>query len=430
MTRTSVELTDVFLRALEPPASGRLEVFDSKVTGLSVRVTTAGQKTFSLLLTIRGRRTRMTLGRFPILPLKEARQQALEHTRSLLRGEDPAAAQLKKKRTGLTVAALIDDFLALHVREKLRPTTATQYAYRLNAYVREEMGDHLAAEVTKRELIALGDSLAEDGKREKKAAGRGSKGGYRNGSNARLADAVIEIVSSMYNWAIKRDLLDTNPAYRVAKYSESARRDRVLADGEFPKLWSALTADNVGAVNALALKLMLATGQRRGEVIGARITELDLKSDVPTWTIHRDRTKNGLTHVVPLAPLAASLWREALATTANQHVVFAASRLEPVNHAHPGSITHAMRRLRQREGLPDLWAHDLRRTVRTRMAALRIPHEISARVLNHVDEFERGIHDEAYNRYDYLDEKRRALRLWELRLRGLIGGRKSRRLQW
>ena len=63
------------------------------------------------------------------------------------------------------------------------------------------------------------------------------------------------------------------------------------------------------------------------------------------------------------------------------------------------AVTHAMQIVRESQGLNDLTVHDLRRTERTRMAELRIPKEISARVLNRIDGFERGVHDESYNRY-------------------------------
>jgi len=84
-----------------------------------------------------------------------------------------------------------------------------------------------------------------------------------------------------------------------------------------------------------------------------------------------------------------------------------------------------MRPLRAVRGLEDLRLHELRRTVRTRTAALRIPREISARVLNHVDEYERGVHDESYNRCDYLDEKLDALVRWEAELQLLLEGNGS-----
>ena len=87
------------------------------------------------------------------------------------------------------------------------------------------------------------------------------------------------------------------------------------------------------------------------------------------------------------------------------------------------AVTHAMRIVRESEGLNNLTVHDPRRTVGTRMAELRIPKEISARVLNRIDGFERGVHDESYNRYDYFAEKLNAIRRWETELEVLLSGK-------
>ena len=95
------------------------------------------------------------------------------------------------------MARLIDEFLSRHVQVKLKEDTAEQYTYRLKAYVEPEIGDLLACEVTKRDIIALGDEIAEDGKRDKQTSGRGSKGGYREGGVVRMASlCALPIASS------------------------------------------------------------------------------------------------------------------------------------------------------------------------------------------------------------------------------------------
>lgn len=339
-----------------------------------------------------------------------------------LEGRDPQRERRTPERKPLNVSQLIDEYLKRHVHAKLRPSSVAQYEYRLNAFVRPELGDMGATEVRKRDIIELADSIAEEGKREKRRSGRGSKGGSREGGAPRLADGIVEIVSSMYSWAQKRDMLESNPAFRVAKYSERPRRDRVLTDGEFPIFWMGVVHPKVGEPLPTILRLLLVTGQRRGEIAGARIDELDLDARKPSWTIGAGRTKNGLAHTLPLGPMALKLWRAAIEDFADKEFVFPASRAGVSSHIHPGSITHAMREIRTTCGLDDVRVHDLRRTVRTRMAALRIPREISARLLNHADEYERGVHDESYNRHDYFDEKLDAMEQWEAELALLLKG--------
>lgn len=337
-------------------------------------------------------------------------------------GRDPYQERLEPEQEALTVAGLIDEFLTRHVRRKLAAETLKQYEYRLKAFVEPEIGTMDAAEVRKRDIIELADAIAEDGKRVRKPSGRGSKGGDREGGAPRLADAIVEIVCSMYSWALKRDLLEYNPAFRVAKYAERTRRHRVLKNPEVPKFWSGAEHPKVGTELTSILRLLLVTGQRRGEVAGARVDELRLDGNDPNWTIGGERTKNRLTHTVPLGPLGVSLWQDAMKAFAGKVYVFPSSRSAASEHVHPGAVTRAMRTIREAHGLDDLTVHDLRRTVRTRMAELRVPKEISARVLNHVDEFERGVHDESYNRYDYFSEKLDAVVKWEAELKLLLAG--------
>ena len=116
------------------------------------------------------------------------------------------------------------------------------------------------------------------------------------------------------NWAVDEDRAKFNPACRLKKVGEEQRRERVLTPEELKRVWHELAEPLVvlpsGGLNEtdleaakrvrLALKLLIITGQRRGEVIGMRKAELDLADK--WWTIPGERTKNGLPHRVPLTP--------------------------------------------------------------------------------------------------------------------------------
>jgi len=396
------------------------------VKGLGLQVSPSGSRHWVFRYEFGDRRAGgkqrfMSIGDASMIPLGKAVERAEElFAQVKVEGRDPAKERVAEAGNVTTVSELIQEFLDKHVQRKLRPTTAAQYEYRLKAFVEPEIG-HLAAEaVRKRDIIELADSVAEDGKTEKKSSGRGGKGGDREGGAPRLADGVVEIISSMYGWAQKRDMLEHNPAFRIAKYSERPRRDRVLSNEEFPKFWAGVKTPEVGDKLAMILQLLLLTGQRRGEVAGSLVSEFDLDCEQPTWTIDASRTKNGLKHTLPLSPWAASLWRDARSKFADDVYMFPASRAGVSQHVHFGAVTKAMRWVRESVDLPELIVHDLRRTVRTRMAELGIPREISARLLNHVDEYERGVHDESYNRYEYFREKHEAMGRWEDLLKTLL----------
>ena len=141
----------------------------------------------------------------------------------------------------------------------------------------------------------------------------------------------------------------------------------------------------------------------------ADISELHLTNSQPTWQLPAQRTKNGLPHLVPLVPLTAKLFVAAVGNRKTGPVF-------PSDVAKDGvlgeyTLRQAVARLFENERLtcPAFTPKDLRTTVKTGMAALRIPREIRDAVQNHKPQ---GIGDRAYNFHDYADEKREALQTW------------------
>ena len=132
-----------------------------------------------------------------------------------------------------------------------------------------------------------------------------------------MAGKVYADVRAMLNWAVKRGLLDTNPANGMEEGDGSKARTRWLSEEEIAALWPALSM--LKAPVAMALKLALATGQRIGEVCGMVEDELDLAKAV--WTIPAERSKNGEAHTVPLSAMALELIAEACGTAINGRLI-------------------------------------------------------------------------------------------------------------
>lgn len=143
-------------------------------------------------------------------------------------------------------------------------------------------------------------------------------------------------------------------------------------------------------------QICLLTGQRVGEVISMRWSDID--GDV--WTI--PSTKNGRSHRVPLSPQA--LQRLADVPRRGEYV-FASSK-RPTGHLR------GYRRVFQRAcglaGIADACVHDLRRTAASHMASLGVNRSILGQILNHADRSVTSV----YDRYSYDAEKRAALELW------------------
>lgn len=149
-------------------------------------------------------------------------------------------------------------------------------------------GRRKAKDISRRDVIALLDKIVDRG-------------------SPIAANRTLALVRRMFGWALSRDIIPANPCAALRAPGKENRRDRVLRADEIARLWHALD-DNAIPISApirLALKLQLATGQRKGETVGAEWREFNLAEAI--WTIPGEKAKNGMPHRVPLSPLARAI---------------------------------------------------------------------------------------------------------------------------
>jgi integrase len=209
----------------------------------------------------------------------------------------------------------------------------------------------------------------------------------------------------LFRWCADRDLLAVSPCTKVKKPAKHNSRARVLTDKELSAVWAA--ASDEGHPFGTMTKLLILTCQRRGEVTQMRWDQLDL--DRQTWTIPAELSKNGHAHVLPLTDHAKALIEKVPRTA---EVVFPArGNSENVF----SGFTRAKTRLDKSSKIAGWTLHDLRRTGATHMASLGIAPHVIERILNHISGTFGGVAG-VYNRFQYLDEMRAALTLWERHL--------------
>jgi integrase len=209
------------------------------------------------------------------------------------------------------------------------------------------------------------------------------------------ARTMFEALRPFFKWCVERDIIPTSPIADMKAPPLQKSRDRVLTDDELRDLWNA-TVDF--RIYGDFYRLLLLTGQRREEVGGMRWSELDLNEGL--WTIPGERTKNGKAHVVHLSPLAVSILR---GLDASRDTVFRISG----NYSRGKALLDA----RMSASTKPWRVHDLRRTAASGMARLGCQPHIVERVLNHVSGAQGGLVG-VYQRYEYLDERQRALHSW------------------
>jgi integrase len=410
------KLTDAYLRGLDPPVSGRVEIRDTACPGLSFRLTAKGAASWSFrYIDPETRRdARFTLGQYPKLTLGRARVQAHKLQARVVEGERPAAEKREAHTSAAskTVEALAERYMQEHARRHKRSHAVD--ARNLKLHVLPAWRTRSYGSIKRADAIELLEGLVADGK-------------------LTLVNRVQALLSKIFNFAIDKELLAVNPVFRLKRLSKENADDRHLGDAEIRLFWRAVVEPPVSEPSGQALRLSLLTGARIGEVAGICRDELSDVEDVSAalWVIRRERTKNGLPHVVPLAPMAHAIIVDRLAKIGGHRFLFPARGREDAA-IKSGTLSNAMLRFGDELSGDDeavrMWgadppsAHDLRRTFATRMARLGIPKEIRDRLLNHAPD-KRDTERRNYNQYDFVSEKRAALVAWDGALAAILAQR-------
>ncbi len=400
----ATKLTDLRIRSLKPKST-RYEVWDPAAPGFGVRVTPRGIKSFVYLYRFEGLAKRMTIGRYPKLSLSTARiQYAIAKAALDDKGIDPGKGLVEGRaasRLAPTVSQLVDEYMEKWAKPRKRSWKEDRRL--LDHDVIPTLGRKKAATVTRRDIRLLLDNITERGALV-------------------VANRVLAVVRKMFRFAVSRDIVPSNPCEAIEAPAKETSRDRVLSEQELKTLWKRLESKKLKMTEParMVLRMMLVTGQRKGEIINARWDEFDLKSG--WWTIPADKAKNGLPHRVPLSPLVLTLLRQIRKLSANSEFLFPSTRgNKPIRD---DAISKAVRRDEVELKIAHFTPHDLRRTAASHMASDSVPRLVISKILNHVDSGVTAV----YDRHSYDTEKRKALNAWARRLESITSGKKAQKV--
>ena len=416
---------DLTVKALEnlKPGMARREVPDGHTRGLFYVLQPTGAASWAYRYRFAGKTKKLTLGPYPALDLKASRQMASEAAQTLARGDDPAAAKQVAKVTARAAAAperdlveaIAASFVERYAKKQTREKSWRETERILTREVVEAWRGRRLSAIKRPDVHELLDKIVDRG-------------------TPIAANRTLAALRRMCSWAVERGLVETSPCEKVRAPAAETSRDRVLADDEIRAAWAAF--EGAGWPFGPLAQLLLLTGQRLREVGEARWQEVDL--DAKTWTIPKERAKNGVAHEVPLSEAALRILRalprvEAgprpagfIFTTNGKTAVSGFSRAKAgFDKATLGGMRKAAL---ERGDDPDAfeppaqWTlHDLRRTAASGMAGLGIaPHVVEA-ALNHKSGSIKGV-AAVYNRYSYGAEKRAALDAWGRYLDALVSG--------
>ncbi|MDA1315120.1 MAG: tyrosine-type recombinase/integrase [Acidobacteria bacterium] len=385
-----MRLTEKTIKALEPPERGNRISYDDEVSGFGVRVTTGGHRAFILNYRTEGRERRLTIGSWPAWSATGARRRAKDLRVLIDQGEDPLAEK-QERRAAPTVAHIAAEYLARHASRKKTGNADRLY---LERDVLPGWGNLKAKDIRRRDVIRLVET---------KAHATPIAGNY-----------LLSVIRTLFDWAVERELVEANPCWGVKPPAKKSSRDRVLSEDEIRTVWGKLDDAAMGPESRLAVRFMLATGQRSGEACGLTWDELDAARE--WWTIPKERSKNGLAHRVPLTALARELLKQG---AKGSRFVFQSSRGPKALTV--GGLSNAVKWNLDHFDVVHFTPHDLRRSVASHLASLGVERLVIGKILNHT---EKGV-TSVYDRHGYDQEKRRALMKWDRRLREIVGGTES-----
>jgi integrase len=363
--------TELFVRTLKPKAAAYV-VWDLHQRGLAIRVQPTGAKAWKVIYSRHGRPRWLHIGDANAIGLADARTLAAEAMLAVARGQDPAAE--KKAERG---AGTFADLAAKYVEHwaKKHNKSWRQGETLVSRYVTPRWGKLQASTITRSDVKALMARIEAP----------------------ILANQTLAAVSAIFTWAVREEILPANPCKLVPR-NATRSRERVLSDSEIPMFWAAF--DYAGLVASTALKMILVTGQRPGEVAHMRREHIKdgwwEMPGQPVPSLGWPGTKNAQAHRVWLSAPAQALIAQLAEEDAANGFVFAGAR---------GGFIHdlaaTMREVCKKLGVERATPHDLRRTFSTTVASLGFGRDALNRVTNHR---EGGIAS-VYDRHSYADER-------------------------
>jgi integrase len=355
---------DRFVRTLTAPASGNRIAYErgnDAVRGFGVRVTAAGAKSFVLNYTIAGRERRLTIGAYPAWSVAAARDQAKSLRRQIDAGTDPLGVR-EAEREAPNVSDLCDRYIAEHASRK---RTGSGDEAMIRGIVRPELGSRKVASITFTDVDRLHRKVTKE------------RGPYQ-------ANRLIALLSKAFSLAIRWQMRGDNPAKGVERNPEE-RRYRYLTGDELRRLTEAL-AVHPSQSAANAVRLLLLTGARRGEVLAATWDQFDLEAGL--WIKPSSHTKQKREHRVPVSAPARQLLAEMRAKADRRAEEKGCLPSPYVFPARTGDgpmveIKAAWAALCKAAGLDGVRLHDLRHTYASVLASAGLSLPVIGALLGH-----------------------------------------------
>jgi integrase len=352
------KITKRAVDALKPgPDGAETMLWDTEVKGFGCRVQRGGSKSYIVHYRVGSGRgaplRKLTIGKHgaPWTP-ETARKEARRLLGMVEGGVDPAADKIARKEAP-TIADLAERFLAEHAESKRKASTANAYRTTLNRTILPALGKRKVIDVKRHDIAKLHHECR---------------------ATPYQANLVLAVLSTMFNlaeqWGLRPD--GANPCRRIERFAER-KRERMLSAAELARLGDALAAHTGSPYAVAAVKLLVFTGARRGEILNLEWSWIDF--DRGEARLPDSKTGAKTLH---LPPPALAVLAELPRLDGNPYVIVGGK---------PGAALVTLgkpwRAIRAAAGLDDLRLHDLRHAFASVAASSGMGLPIIGKMLGH-----------------------------------------------
>lgn len=322
------KINETFVKKIAPQKSNQKIHYDNEVSGFGIRITKAGTKSFILNYHINKRERRFTIGKFPAWTAAAAREKAKDLRRLVDQGIDPLEERIER-REAPTVADLWAEYESVHL-PKLAPRSQKDQRGMWTTYILPELSSVAVRDLSSRQTDRLHANITE--------------------KTPTRANRVLEVLRTALNLAIRWGWIEKNPADGFPRNAEHSR-ERYLTPEEYELVFAALDKmQNQKAANAI--RLIILTGARRGEVLGLEWEEVDLQRGI--WNRPPHKSKDRKAKRIPFSS-------EALVLLNTMHDEAESNFLFPTSKGScMPDLNRPWRWLKEETGLADIRIHDLR----------------------------------------------------------------------
>lgn len=380
-------LTDTAIRTAKP-RDKLYRLADAQ--GLCLEVTTAGGKLWRIRYRFEGKAKMLGLGSYPAVTLAQARERR-DAARKLLAQDIDPSTHKQQERIAAAAQALTLETLARewydYNKPRWAPATASKALQYLESDIFPVIGTRPAAEVQRTELVDLVRKI-------------------ENREAFNVARKVRQWLSQIFRFGLAKGVVPANPATDldvVAAHAPQTRHHPHVSEAELPNLLKTLGTAQCDITSKIAIRLLLLTAVRPGELRLAPWHEFDLEA--ATWTIPAARMKARRPHIVPLPHQAVTLLRSLHELTGSYPLAFPGrnDRTRPMSE---NTVNKALATIGY-EGRQT--GHGFRHLLSTSLNTRGYNRDWIERQLAHGDQD--SIRD-TYNHAHYLEQRREMMQAW------------------